>query len=147
MYEHMLIPYDGSKEAKRGAEHGIALAEALGSTVHGLYVMDLPGAPRALALRDDEEEIRREYREYGERELEALGQIAADHDVEYEHHIRTGSPAEEIVDFADSEEIDVVVMGSAYRGKLGNLLGGTADSVVRASTVPVITQRMGIDDT
>lgn len=147
MYEQMLIPYDGSKEAKRGATHGIELAAALGSTVHGLYILDLPGAPRTLALRDDEEELREEYREYGEKELQALAQIAADHGVEFESHMRTGSPSDEIVDFAEAEGMDVVVMGSAYRGKLGNLLGGTTDRVVRSSTVPVITKRMEIEDT
>ncbi|WP_276273911.1 universal stress protein [Haloarcula litorea] len=147
MYEHMLIPYDGSKEAKKGAEHGIELAAELGSTVHGLYIVDLPGTPRAMSLRDDEEEMREEYREYGERELDALGKIAADHGVEFERHMRSGSPSDQIVDFADEEEMDVIVMGSAYRGKLGNLLGGTTDRVVRSSTVPVITQRMDVNDT
>jgi len=146
MYEHMLLPYDGSKEAKRGATHGIELAAELSSTVHGLYIIDLPGAPRAMALRDDEEEMREEYREYGERELTALGKIAAEHDVAFESHMRTGSPSDEIVDFADEEGMDVIVMGSAYRGKLGNILGGTTDRVVRSSPVPVITKRMEMND-
>ncbi|MDS0280711.1 universal stress protein [Haloarcula onubensis] len=146
MYEHMLIPYDGSKESTKGATHGLELAAELGSTVHGLYVIDLPGAPRAMALRDDEEDLRAEYREHGERELAALAELAADHGVEFEHHMRTGSPSDEIVDFADEEGMDVVVMGSAYRGKLGNLLGGTTDRVVRSSKVPVITKRMELED-
>jgi nucleotide-binding universal stress UspA family protein len=42
--------------------------------------------------------------------------------------------------------MDAIVMGSAYRGKLGNLLGGTTDKVVRTATVPVVTQRMQMDD-
>ena len=146
MYERMLIPYDGSKEAKRGAMHGIELAAELGSTIHGLFVIDLPGAPRAIALRDDEDELREEYREYGERELEALGRMAGEHDVPFESHIRTGTPNDRIVDFAAEEDMDVIVMGSAYYGKLGNLLGGTTDRVVRTSPVPVITQPMGMND-
>jgi len=146
MYEQMLIPYDGSKESRRGAMHGFELAAALGSTVHGLYVIDLPGAPRAMALRDDEEDLREEYRDFGERELQTLRDIAEDHGVEFESHMRTGAPSEEIVDFARTEDMDVVVMGSAYRGKLGNLIGGTTDRVVRSSSVPVITHRMSAED-
>lgn len=146
MYGHILIPYDGSKEAKNGAVHGIELAAELGSTIHGLYIIDLPGAPRAMSLRDDEEKLRKEYREYGERELTALGKIAADHDVAFESHMRSGSPSDEIVDFADEEGMDAIVMGSAYRGKLGNVLGGTTDKVVRSSTVPVITKRLEAED-
>lgn len=147
MYEQMLIPYDGSKESIKGATHGIELAAELGATVHGLYVIDLPGVPRAMSLRDDEEELREEYREYGETELTALGEIAADHGVDYERHMRSGSPSDEIIDFANEADVDVIVMGSAYRGKLGNLIGGTTDRVVRSSTVPVITHRMNVDET
>ncbi|WP_424000348.1 universal stress protein [Haloarcula salina] len=146
MYDHILVPYDGSDEAQKGAEHGIELAAALGATVHALYVIDLPGTPRALSLRDDEEEMREEYREYGEEILSNLGDVAREHGVDYETHFRSGGPSEEIVDFAEQEGMDAIVLGSAFRGKLGNLLGGTTDRVVRSSTVPVISQRMSMDE-
>jgi nucleotide-binding universal stress UspA family protein len=146
MYEHILVPYDGSDEAQKGAEHGIKLAAALDATVHALYVIDLPGTPRALSLRDDEEKVREEYREYGEEVLAKLSDIADDHGVAYETHFRTGAPSEEIVEFAETEGMDAIVLGSAFRGKLGNLIGGTTDKVVRTSSVPVISQRMSIDD-
>jgi nucleotide-binding universal stress UspA family protein len=146
MYEHILLPFDGSDEARKGAVHGIELAKSLGATVHGLYVMDLPGAPRALSIRDDEEQLREEYAAYGERVLSELGEVAAEHGVAYESATRTGAPAEEIVDYAEESGVDVIVMGSAYRGRLGNLLGGTTDKVVRTATVPVITQRMHEDE-
>jgi len=146
MYDHILVPYDGSDEARRGAEHGIELAAALDATVHALYVIDLPGTPRALALRDDEEEMRREYREYGEEVLANLGSVAKDNGVDYETHFKTGAPSEEIVEFAEDNGMDVIVLGSAFRGKLGNLLGGTTDKVVRTSSVPVISQRMSVND-
>jgi nucleotide-binding universal stress UspA family protein len=146
MYEHILVPYDGSDEARRGAEHGIELAAALDATVHALYVIDLPGTPRALALRDDEEEMREEYREYGEDVLANLANVAQEHGVEYETHFKTGAPSEEIVEFAENEDMDAIVLGSAFRGKLGNLLGGTTDKVVRTSSIPVISQRMSVND-
>ena len=146
MYEQILIPYDGSDESKKGAEHGIQLAAALDASVTALYVIDLPGAPRALALRDDEEEMREQYREYGEEILDEICSVAGEHGVDCSTEMRTGSPADEITDFADSEGMDAIVMGSAYRGKLGTILGGTADRVVRTSRVPVITQRMKMED-
>ncbi|RLM53856.1 universal stress protein [Halobellus sp. Atlit-31R] len=146
MYEQILIPYDGSDEAKKGAIHGVELAAALGAAVHTLYVIDLPGVPRALALRDDEEQMREEYREYGEQILGEIEEIAADHDVECTTVMRSGSPSEEIVDYAEDEGMDAIVMGSAYRGTIGSLLGGTTDRVVRTATVPVITDRMKVDE-
>jgi nucleotide-binding universal stress UspA family protein len=146
MYEQILIPYDGSDESRKGAEHGIELAAALDASVTALYVIDLPGAPRALALRDDEEEMRERYREYGEEVLEEICSVAREHGVDCSTAFRTGSPAEEITDFADSKGMGAIVMGSAYRGKIGTILGGTADRVVRTSRVPVVTQRMNVDD-
>lgn len=146
MYDQILIPYDGSDEAKKGAIHGIELAAALDADVHALYVIDLPGAPRALALRDDEEQMREEYRTYGDEILTDLAEIAADRGVGSTKVMRTGSPAEEIVDYAEDERMDAIVMGSAYRGRIGGLLGGTTDKVVRTATVPVVTQRMQMDE-
>lgn len=146
MYDNILIPYDGSDEAERGARHGIELAEALGSSVTALYVIDLPGAPRALSIRDDEESVRKEYREYGQRVLDQICDVAEEHGVDCTTEIRTGSVSDEVVDFAESEGMDVIVMGSAYRGKIGTLLGGTTDKVVRTATVPVISQRMDQND-
>jgi nucleotide-binding universal stress UspA family protein len=146
MYDNILIPYDGSDEARKGALHGIELAAALGATAHGLYVMNLPGAPRALALRDDEEEMRERYQEYADQVLGEFEEMAGEHGVETVTARRTGSISEEIVEYAEDEGMDAIVMGSAYRGKLGNLIGGTMDKVVRTSPVPVISNRMSVND-
>lgn len=144
MYDRILIPTDGSKEAKKGTEHGIGLAAAVGATVHALYVIDLPGSPRALSLRDDEESMRAEYQEYGEEVTSAVCEAAAAAGVDCETEIKTGAPSEEIVQYAEGEGMDAIVIGSAYQGKFRALLGGTADRVVRTSTVPVITTRIEV---
>jgi nucleotide-binding universal stress UspA family protein len=146
MYDTILIPYDGSDEARKAVDHGLGLAEALGSKVHALYVMDLPGAPRALALRDDEEEIRQQYRDYGEKVTGEVAELAAERGLEAETALRSGSVSREIVRYAKEEGMDAIVMGSAYRGTLGGILGSTTDKVVRTATVPVITQRMQVDE-
>jgi nucleotide-binding universal stress UspA family protein len=146
MYETMLIPYDGSDEAMKGVEHGLSLSAELGSTVHALYVIDLPGVPRALSIRDDEEQVRKEYEEYGERVTNEVAEMAAERGLECVTALRTGAPSEEIVDYAKDEGMDAIVMGSAYQGALGSLLGNTTDKVVRTATVPVITQRMRVDE-
>jgi nucleotide-binding universal stress UspA family protein len=146
MYDTILIPYNGSDESRKGAEHGLGLAAALGASVHLLYVIDLPGAPRALALRDDEEEMRERYQEYADEILGELSNVAEEQGIEAATATRTGAVSEEIVECADEESVDAIVMGSAYRGKIGSLIGGTTDKVVRSATVPVITHRMGVDD-
>jgi nucleotide-binding universal stress UspA family protein len=146
MYDNILIPFDGSKEARKGAAHGIDLAAALGSTVHALYVIDLPGAPRTVYLSDDDETLREEYRVYGQKVTDEVCQMAQAADVDCVTAIRTGKPSEDIVEYAEEEGMDAIVLGSAYQGKFKAILGSTSDKVVRTSTVPVITTRMEFSD-
>lgn len=142
MYDRILIPTDGSDEAKKAAEHGIELAAALGATVHTLYVMDLPGVPRALSLRDDEDAVRGEYEQYGQRVTSDVCDMAADADVECVTALKSGTVHEEIARYADDEGADAIVMGTGYQGRFGALLGTIAERVVRTATVPVISTKM-----
>jgi nucleotide-binding universal stress UspA family protein len=146
VYDHILIPTDGSEDAAKGAEHGLELAEALGATVHALYVIDLPGAPRAMSIRDDEEEMREEYEAFAEEVTGSVCQAASENGLECVTAHRTGKPAEEIVAYAEEEGLDAIVMGSAYKGTIGTVFGSTSNRVVNSATVPVITTRMRVDD-
>jgi nucleotide-binding universal stress UspA family protein len=146
MYDDILLPTDGSAEAAKATEHAIELAAAFDATVHALYVIDLPGSIRAPSIRDDEVTMRREYREYGEAVTREVIETAAEMGIEARGVIKTGSVHEEITEYARREGMDLIVMGSAYRGKFGALLGGTTERVVRTSTVPVTSIRMNEDD-
>jgi len=146
MYDSILIPFDGSDEAEKGADHGLGLAETCGATVHALYVIDLPGAPRTVYIRDDEDEMRERYREYGEEVTTEIKEMAEKRGLDCVTALRSGSPGEEIVDYATDEGIGAIVLGSAYRGKLGALLGSTAEKVVRTAEVPVVTVRERMTD-
>jgi len=145
MYDNILIPYDGSEEADLGADHGLELASAVDATIHALYVIDLPGAPRSVYVRDDEEQLREDYHEYGEEVTGDLCDRAADAGVDCVSAIQSGTIHEEVTDYAEKNEVDLIVMGTAYRGKVGALLGGTAEKVVRTSAVPVTTVRESSD--
>lgn len=146
MYDTILVPTDGSKEARRAAEHAIELAATMGASVHALYVIKLPGAPRTIYISDNEEEIRQEYEEYGREVTGEVADMAADAGVECTTAIKSGAIHEEIVDYADEEGADLIVMGTGYRGKIGGLLGSVAEKVVRTATVPVTTIRTGETD-
>ena len=143
MYDTILIPTDGSDEARKAAGHGIELATALGATVHTLYVMDLPGVPRALSIRDDEEQVREEYEQYGERVTAEVCEMAADAGVECVTALKSGTVHEEIVRYAADGPVDAIVMGTGYQGRFGALLGTVAEKVVRLSTVPVLSIKLG----
>jgi nucleotide-binding universal stress UspA family protein len=61
-------------------------------------------------------------------------------DVEYEHRVLFGNPAQTIVSFADEENVDLIVIGTHGRtGLFRMLMGSVAESVVRHATCPVAT--------
>jgi nucleotide-binding universal stress UspA family protein len=146
MYDNILVPFDGTEEAQKGAKHAVDLAASVGATVHALYVIDLPGTPRTVYIRDDEEEMRAEYEKYGEEVTSEVCDMAAERDVDCAQVLQSGTIHEEIVEYAEDNPVDLIVMGSAYRGALGMVFGGNVERVVRGSSVPVTTVRMRVDE-
>lgn len=60
--------------------------------------------------------------------------------VPFQHHLLTGDPAGALVDFADAEKMDLIVLGTHGRGGLSRLLmGSVAEAVVRRANCPVLT--------
>lgn len=139
MYETILVPTDGSTEAEKGAREGVELAAALGATLHGLYVVEEGGNPWESEPMEDQMD---RAKEYGQGALDELGDMAADAGVAYESEIKVGPAVHErIIDYADDEDVDLIVMGSGYHGQIGGLLGSTADKVLRSAEVPILTVR------
>jgi nucleotide-binding universal stress UspA family protein len=63
-------------------------------------------------------------------------------EVECEHHLLFGHPADAIVGFAKAHDIDLIVMGTHGRTGVARLLmGSVAESVVRRAECPVLTLR------
>lgn len=139
MYENILIPVDGSDEAEKGIKHGIELAAAVGATVHGLYVIEEGGNPWLNEPMDDQMDSARDY---GNDITGSVADRAADAGVESVTAVEVGTDvAKKINEYAVEEGNDVIVMGSGYKGKIGSLLGSTAEKVLRSSEIPVITLR------
>jgi nucleotide-binding universal stress UspA family protein len=140
MYDHIVLPTDGSPEMDAVVDHAGELARAHNATIHVLYVVD-SGAFTGLPAETSFDRLERMLKEDGERALSAtVEQLGPDVTVEQE--LLEGSPAAEIVDFA-GDHGDVVVMGTHGRGGLNRLLlGSVAERVVRRCPRPVLTVRV-----
>lgn len=136
-YENILIPTDGSTEATHAAEHGLALASALNSTVHTVSVVD--DTSLGLDIRSDTSGKASEAG--AEEAIDDLISMSEKYDInEIVQHIEHGNPAEGILTCIDTNEIDVVVMGTTgRRGTDRILLGSVTEKTVRSAPVPVIT--------
>ena len=135
MYDSVLIATDGSDGATGGVEYGLSVAEALDAKVHVLYVVETSATYiLTVELSDDD---RSAYKEYGEEILTEVVERAAARDLEADGVVRTGKPAEEIVEHAERNEIDTIVMGRQGHGAIDRYVGSTTEKVIRMAETPV----------
>lgn len=146
LYDHILVPTDGSAETRRAVEHAIDLADEHEATIHALYVLNT-ASYASVSVDASWEGVSDMLREEGEAAVEAVADLARSADVEVVSVLRSGSPSREIVRYAEEEGCDLVVMGTHGRGGIDRLLlGSVAERVVRSSQVPVLTVRVSRDD-
>jgi len=130
-YDTILIPTDGSAAATATVDHGISIAERLGTSVRVLYVIEgekgLP--PIGDPLRDEAIEV-----------LEKVEEQASDRDISLTTHVQPGTPHEAINNFVSAHGIDLVTIGTHGRSGLRRqLLGSVTERVLRTSEAPVLT--------
>jgi len=72
--------------------------------------------------------------------------VPPDPNVEYEHRLISGEPASAIVQLAEDEKADLIVMATHGRTGLTRLLmGSVAEAVVRRAPCPVLTYKVECD--
>jgi nucleotide-binding universal stress UspA family protein len=138
MFETVVIATDGSESVKRGVTAAIDLTERFDGTVHALYVAD------SRTVEDSPSEIQSDIetaiQKAGEEAISYVETQAGDEEVVTA--IREGTPAEEIIDYAEEVDADAVAMGTRGRdGEHAFLLGRVAEAVVRHAPMPVLTVR------
>jgi nucleotide-binding universal stress UspA family protein len=149
MYDNILIPTDGTDETLDAVVPGIELAAEHGATVHLLYVVEnrmlrtllSPRSMRTAAV---------ETRTTGERAVADLQTVADRHGVETISWVLRGPPSlvygaahETIVEYAETNGVDLIVMGSTDRGWMSTMLRPSLTQRVMTSTdVPVHGRRL-----
>lgn len=142
LYKKILIATDGSESAKKAADAGIELARLSGAKVHAAYVIDrsiyssVPKDPRW------EKEMYAQFRDLG---LEANSYVenrGKREGVDVQSVILEGHPAEEIVNFAEKNGMELIVMGPLGKSRIERfLMGSVSEKVVRNSKVSVLIAR------
>ncbi len=142
LYDRILVPTDGSPEGRRAVAHAIDLAEAHDATVSGVYVINT-ASYNGLPMESSWEGVTTLLNTDGKKALATIEQLATEHGVPVETEITEGSPAKEILQAADRQDCDLIVMGTHGRGGLDRLLlGSVAEKVVRGARIPVTTVRI-----
>ncbi|MEF8856237.1 MAG: universal stress protein [Haloplanus sp.] len=145
VYDRILVPTDGSDGVERAIEHAAEVARTNEADIHGLYVLSTD-AYAGLAMESSWENVDRLLREDAQEAVARVREIAGtvDEEVPVETAVVEGKPSREIVRYAEEVGCDLIVMGTHGRGGIDRLLlGSVAESVVRASSIPVTTIPVG----
>jgi nucleotide-binding universal stress UspA family protein len=140
MYDHILLPIDGTESLSQVFPHTLDAANRQDATVHLLYVVD----DRAfLTLAEGmREDVLEELRAEGERAIEAAEDRFDTEDIETTTELRRGDPVEEILDYVAGSEVDLVTMGTHDDDSQESVVGSVSQKVVKGSPVPVLTVKI-----
>jgi nucleotide-binding universal stress UspA family protein len=145
IFTNIMVATDGSAFAKKAVDSAIKMAQLNKAKLYAVHVV----APGEIKITQNEPRDA-EWQKHMNEQLIAQGKEATHYaettgkilNVVVEPVILEGNPANEIVNFAKKNEIELIVMGTL--GKTGIqhfLLGSVAENVVRHSKVPVLVVR------
>ena len=133
--EKILIPVDGSESSEHALVKAVELAKALKAKLLFLYVANVNQLAVNSCLSS---ELLEAVNKAGEVVLSHAEETASD-GVETERLLETGSPAPAIVDVAEEQGVDLIVMGSRGLGLVkGVLLGSVSQYVVENAKCAVM---------
>ena len=141
LYKKILIATDGSDYTKNSVEYGIDLAKSTEAKMHAVYVVDtaaFASIPMDAAWESMYELLRQE----GEEATKYVSDKAWEEGLEVEKVTIEGHPADEIIKYAEKNDISLIIMGTLGKSGLDRfLLGSVAEKVVRNSKIPVLVVR------
>ena len=145
-FRHILVPLDGSPLAERAIPLATALAEKFGSEILLLRVLDIPKPTPPTSHLEVTigwvREARAQAHEEAQSYLDAQQQEVYRQGIKVRALMRDRSPAEDILQVARSEKIDLIVMSAHGQGGLARwTFGSVADKVARHSPCPVLLVR------
>jgi len=141
-YQHILLAVDYSENGVYVAETAKSLAYKYQSKLSIIHVLDNIPMPdtnygRVIALNHDSDY---ELLEFEKTQLKTLGKKL---DVPIDQQCLVwGIPNQEIITFANEQQVDLIVLGSHGRHGLALLLGSTVNSVLHYALCDVLAVRL-----
>ena len=138
MFDKILVPTDGSKASKEAVRNAVELGKLTSAEIHALYVMDM-GDVDFVSTPSDIKETRQRLQHKGEEFVEFAVEKATEAGLTSVAEVRTGSPENEIIEYAEENGIDLIIMGKRGRsdpdkpafGTITNrVIGGTETTVL-----------------
>jgi nucleotide-binding universal stress UspA family protein len=140
LYKKILVPIDGSEPSLKALKHAVNLAKILSSEINVISVVEelkLPfGAEYRLWANENHQELIRNSLESINKEIVSIRE--KDPEIKIDAEIIEGNPAKKIIQTAEKEKYDLIVIGKRGMGIVEELvLGSVTDKVVNQSKIPV----------
>jgi len=139
----ILVPIDFSEPSKNALRYAVSFAKHFGAELILVYVVEPTVYPADFSFGQvGIPNIEKELRERGQRELERLIKTDVAGQVVARSVIRTGKPFLEIINFAQKEDVDLIIIAThGHTGVEHIIFGSTAEKVVRRAPCPVLVVR------
>lgn len=135
MFHKILVATDGSEHSLRSTRYAIELAKKFDGTIDVVYVIDGNTAKTDVLNSTNKYEIEKKRNE----KISKVKQMVVDVNIQCETHILHGEPGPTIVEFANENHFDCVVVGSRGLNKLQTMvLGSVSHKVAKRVECPVL---------
>jgi len=138
-YKRIVVATDGSPASLRAVAEAARLAKEDSGRLILLYVANTGAQEASVKLWEN---VKRAFLEEGQAALKVAEAVADELRVPLKSRLEEGYPSERIVEVAQAEEADLIVVGCRGRSRLAKmLLGSVASRVIAAAHCPVLVVR------
>lgn len=135
----MLLPVDGSDACSKAIAQFVSILEWYKElpTIHLLNVQNPLHGDISMFVNQDN--IKQYHQEEGLKDLIQVRKLLDTEKIAYQYHVAVGEPAETIIQFAQTQQCDQIVIGPRGLGIVtGMLLGSIASKLIHLSDIPVL---------
>jgi nucleotide-binding universal stress UspA family protein len=150
MYSQIEVPLDGSENSERALPHAQNVGKAFSATLHLVQVVSrseeldlMRDGVGSFAVaeysRDLAQELINARLSRAENYLKGVASRLETQGISVKTAVLEGSAAENIIDYSQENNADLIVMSTRGQGGIQRLLvGSTTDRVIRSGHVPVL---------
>ena len=144
MYEHLLVPVDGSELSDRAMTSSIELARKLGARITGFIVEPFAPPPASIGEGHQYRHVARkhdsEVEAHASRVMARFEQMANEQGVAFTSHSTQNADIDEaIVEAAKEHACDLIVIATHGRSAIGEILWGShTKSLMSLTKLPLL---------
>ena len=134
IFGNILVPYDDSPHSKRALSKALGMAEITGADLTLAHVISYDSTGDKMIQPHEDSILRQELEFLNPIEREAIARNIA-----LQEKILFGNPVEELLNFINEKNFDMVIMGKrGITETTGTSLGSVSNALVQNSKIPVL---------